>query len=82
MILILMVTPDEIANNSSDAYMILDDPDLAGHKAASAPHSRFTNFRVPDRNLLAAPGEGATVVEQTFGSSATIVGAMAVGIMR
>lgn len=33
-------------------------------------------------NLLAPPGKGVEVVEQTFGSSAAIVGAMSVGIMR
>ncbi|OCL02796.1 acyl-CoA dehydrogenase NM domain-like protein [Glonium stellatum] len=82
LILILMVTPEEIANNPSDAYLVLDHPELLGHKAASGPHSRFTGFRVPGKNLLAVPGEGAAVVERTFGSSAAIVGAMAVGIMR
>jgi alkylation response protein AidB-like acyl-CoA dehydrogenase len=48
----------------------------------NGPHSRFTNFRVPAANVLAKPGEGAQIVEQTFGMSAAIVGAMCVGVMR
>lgn len=77
-----MITPDLIAQNDPGAYKVLSDPELAGHAASSGPHSRFTNFRVPAANLLAAPGSGAALVEQTFASSAAIVGAMSVGIMR
>ncbi|KAF2495593.1 acyl-CoA dehydrogenase NM domain-like protein [Lophium mytilinum] len=81
-ILILMVTSTELANNKPGAFVVLGDPELAGHKAASGPHSRFTDFCVPEKNLLAPPGSGAQLVEQTFGTSAAIVGAMATGIMR
>lgn len=81
-ILILMLTPEVIAQNPPSAYEILSEPELAGHIATSGPHTRFNNLRVPDANLLAAPGAGAALVEQTFASSAAIVGAMSVGIMR
>ncbi|KAF2876767.1 putative acyl-CoA dehydrogenase [Massariosphaeria phaeospora] len=81
-ILILIITREDIARNDSCAYAILGDPELAGHKSAIGPHSRFSNFRVPAANLLCAPGQGSQVVEQTFGSSAALVGAMCVGIMR
>ncbi|TKA67480.1 hypothetical protein B0A49_08254 [Cryomyces minteri] len=81
-ICIVMVTREDIARNREEAYTVLGDPELAGHRAASGPHTRFTNLRVPAANLLAAPGHGAAVIEQTFGSSAAIVGAMSVGIMR
>lgn len=81
-ILILIITRNDIANNDPSAYQVLSDPELAGHKSANGPHSRFTNFRVPAFNLLAAPGQGAQVVEKTFGTSAAIVGAMCVGVMR
>jgi len=53
-----------------------------GHKSASGPHTRFTQFRVPSSQLLAPPESGAAVVEQTFAISAAIVGSMCVGIMR
>jgi nitroalkane oxidase len=82
LVLILVVTKEDIGNNEPGAYRVLADPELAGHIASSGPLSCFTNFRVPGKNLLAEPGKGAQVVEQTFGASAAIVGAMAVGIMR
>ncbi|KAF1848211.1 acyl-CoA dehydrogenase NM domain-like protein [Cucurbitaria berberidis CBS 394.84] len=81
-ILVLLVTRDDIAANDSSAYQVLSDPELSGHKSANGPHSRFTNFRVSASNLLAAPGQGAQIVEKTFGMSAAIVGAMCVGVMR
>jgi len=81
-ILILIVTREDIAANDQSAYRVLSHPELAGHRSANGPLTKFTNLRVPHRNLLAAPGHGAQVVEQTFGSSAALVGAMAVGIMR
>lgn len=81
-ILILLVTPDIIAANNPGAYEVLSEQELSGFPCASGPHSRFTNLRVPDANLLCPPGKGAQVVEQTFGSSAALVGAMGVGLMR
>lgn len=76
------MTAEVIAANEPGAYVVLDQPELAGFPSASGPHTRFTNLRVPDANLLCAPGQGARVVERTFGSSAAVVGAMGVGIMR
>ncbi len=43
---------------------------------------RFENLHVPAKNLLAAPGHGATLVEQAFTFTAVLVGAMSVSIMR
>lgn len=37
---------------------------------------------MPEENLLAAPGTGTAIVEQAFGTSAALVGALSVGIMR
>lgn len=81
-ILILIITREDIASNEPDAYEVLSDPELGGHKSTSGPHTRFSNFRVPAANLLSEPGEGAQIVEKTFGLSAAIVGAMCIGIMR
>ncbi|KAL1853170.1 hypothetical protein Daus18300_011909 [Diaporthe australafricana] len=81
-VLILLVTPDVITANEPGAYKVLDEPELSGFPSASGPHSRFTNLRVPAVNLLCPPGQGAQIVEQTFGSSAALVGAMGAGIMR
>jgi alkylation response protein AidB-like acyl-CoA dehydrogenase len=81
-ILVLVITHTDIANNDPGAYEIISDPELGGHRSTSGPHTRFTNLRVPAANLLSEPGEGANLVEKTFGMSAAIVGAMSVGIMR
>lgn len=81
-ILILLVTPEVIAANKPGAYEVLSEQELAGFPSASGPHSRFAGLRVPDANLLCPRGTGAQVVEQTFGSSAALVGAMGVGLMR
>ncbi|KAF2739453.1 hypothetical protein EJ04DRAFT_519531 [Polyplosphaeria fusca] len=81
-ILILIVTREDISHNDASAYQVLSDPELPGFTSANGPHSKFTNLRIPSSNLLCAPGKGAQIVEQTFGSSAALVGAMCVGIMR
>ncbi|KAL1644594.1 hypothetical protein SLS61_008760 [Didymella pomorum] len=77
-ILMLVITREDITNNAPGAYEVLSDPELGGHKSTSGPHTRFTNLRVPAANLLAKPGEGAKLVEKTFGMSAAIVGAIVV----
>lgn len=71
-----------MSKNEPGSYEVLSDPELAGFRAASGPHSRFTYFRVSGKNLLAPPGQGVEVVEKAFGCSAALVGAMAVGVMR
>ncbi|KAI0156031.1 acyl-CoA dehydrogenase/oxidase [Pestalotiopsis sp. NC0098] len=81
-IMILIVTREDIARNDASAYECLSDPELPGFTCANGPHSRFTNLRVPAANLLCPPGTGAQCVEQTFGASAALVGAMCVGVMR
>ncbi|KAH8727822.1 acyl-CoA dehydrogenase/oxidase [Phaeosphaeriaceae sp. PMI808] len=78
-ILILIITREVIADNDPSAYQVLSDPELGGHKSVNGPHSRFTNLRVPHTALLAPPGQGAQIVERTFGLSAALVGAMCVG---
>lgn len=81
-ILILLVTRETIASNKPEAYEVLGEPELTGLPSTSGPHSRIRELRVPHADLLCPPGQGAEVVEQTFGSSAALVGAMGVGIMR
>jgi nitroalkane oxidase len=81
-ILILIVTPEVIKSNEPSAYQVLSHPELAGHVATIGPRVKFENFRVPAKNLLAAPGKGAIIVEQAFTFTAVLVGAMSVSIMR
>jgi alkylation response protein AidB-like acyl-CoA dehydrogenase len=81
-IIILMVTRDIVASNDGSAYEILGEPELMGHPATSGPHSRFTNFKVPAENVLAAGEAAAGLVEQAFTATAALVGAFSVSIMR
>lgn len=76
------MTPDVIKNNKANAYQVLNHPELAGHIASTGAHVKFDNLRVPANKLLAAPGKGATLVEQAFTFTAVLVGAMSVSIMR
>ncbi|MCJ1390731.1 hypothetical protein MMC18_003592 [Xylographa bjoerkii] len=81
-ILVLMVTRQTVADNKPEAYQVLAHLETPGHKAVSGPHVKFTNFRVPSKNLLAEPGKGVQAVAQAFTASSVLVGAMSVGIMR
>ncbi|MCJ1381066.1 hypothetical protein MMC17_004175 [Xylographa soralifera] len=81
-ILVLLVTSQTVADNPPEAYQVLAHLETPGHTAVSGPHVRFTNFRVPAKNLLAEPGKGVEAVAQAFTASAVLVGAMSVGIMR
>ena len=82
LILVLLVTRQTIEENHADAYKIKKPLETAGHTAVFGPHVQFTNFRVPVRNLLAAPGNGVVSVAQSFTASAVLVGAMSVSVMR
>lgn len=81
-IIILLATRETVAENDPTAYQILTEPDLMGHPASSGPHSKFTNFRVSDEDVLAMGKEAVGLVEQAFTASAALVGAFSVSIMR
>lgn len=81
-VVILIVTRETVAQNDPSSYTVLDEPELVGHPAVSGPHTRFANFMVPKENLLAPPDSAVDLVQQSFGVSAAMVGAMSVGIMR
>ncbi|KAF2486065.1 putative acyl-CoA dehydrogenase [Neohortaea acidophila] len=81
-IIILLVDREIVAQNGPNAYEILAEPDLMGHPATTGPHSKFTDFRVPEENVLAAGEAAATLVEQSFTASAALVGAFSVSVMR
>ena len=81
-IIFFCVTRDIVASNGADAYQILSDPELMGHPATNGPHCRFTNFRVPDENVLVAGEGAASLVEQTFTASGALVGTFSVSVMR
>ena len=79
--MILLVTRDIVKSNNPEAYKVLKQLELPGHSSTTGPHVKYTEFRVPGHNLLAAPGKGAPIVSQCFTASAALVGAMSVGVM-
>ena len=82
--MLLLVTRALIDRNAPNAYAVLRHMETPGHTASSGPHIRFTDLRVPASHVLAAPGTSTAqeLVQATFTSSAIIVGAMSVGVMR
>ena len=82
--MLLLVTRTVRDSNAPEAYQVVRHIDTPGHTATSGPHIRFTNLRVPASHVLAPPGtsQAKDLVTATFTSSAAIVGAMSVGIMR
>ncbi|PQE28989.1 acyl- dehydrogenase domain-containing protein [Rutstroemia sp. NJR-2017a BBW] len=81
-IMILLVTRADIERNAAGAFKTLKHVATAGHTACSGPHIKYSNLRVPAKNALCQPGEGAAVVTASFDFSAILVGAMSVSIMR
>jgi alkylation response protein AidB-like acyl-CoA dehydrogenase len=80
--MILLVTIADIKRNAPGAFKTLRHVPTVGHTACSGPHIKYTNLRVPAKNVLCQPGTGAAVVAGSFDCSAVLVGAMSVGVMR
>ncbi|KAF5575468.1 acyl dehydrogenase [Fusarium pseudocircinatum] len=57
-------------------------PEKADVDPATTLMVLLTNFRVPVDHVLFAPGSGAKQIEEAFGITGAMVGAMAVGTMR
>lgn len=81
-IIVLLATRETVANNDEKAYRILGEPELPGLQATTGAHSRYTNFNVPESNVLAQGTAAAALIEQSFTASAALVGAFSVSIMR
>lgn len=81
-VMIIMVTTEDVKRNSPGAFSVLRHVSTPGHTATSGPHIKYTNMRVPAKNVLCQPGTGAAVAMGSFDLSAVLVGAMSVGIMR
>ena len=81
-IMILLVTPEDIVRNERDAFKVLRHLSTAGHTACSGPHIKYSNLRLPQRNVLSPPGTGAAIVNTALDCTAIMVGAMSVGVMR
>jgi len=81
-IMILLVTRADLDRNGPGAFKVIRQVETMGHTSVSGPHIKYTNVRVPTKNVLCPPGQGAAVVNGSFDCSAVLVGAMGVGIMR
>lgn len=80
---IVMITREEFDSpRNRDCFRVGTDIETHGFRAHSGPRTQFTNFRVPAKNILAAPGQGALVNVAAFTESAALVGAGAAGLMR
>ncbi|KAI0454694.1 acyl-CoA dehydrogenase [Xylaria acuta] len=81
-IMILLVTREDLDRNGPGSFEVIRQIETMGHTSVSGPHIKYTNVRVPKKNVLCMPGEGAAIVNGSFDCSAVLVGAMSVGIMR
>ncbi|KAI1085080.1 acyl-CoA dehydrogenase domain-containing protein [Whalleya microplaca] len=83
-IMIILVTRADLERNGGDkCFQVLGEVSTLGHTASGpGPHIKYTNVRVPAKNVLCQPGEAAAVVSGSFDASAVLVGAMSVGVMR
>ncbi|KAL5348525.1 hypothetical protein ACLOAV_005941 [Pseudogymnoascus australis] len=81
-LMIILVTTEDVKRNNPGAFSVLRHVSTAGHTACSGPHIKYTNMRVPAKNVLCAAGTAAPIVLGSFDLSAVLVGAMGVGIMR
>lgn len=76
------MTREIVAQNKAEAYHVLEEPELMGHPAVAGPHTRFTDFRVPDDHVLAAGREAAHLISTSFIPTAALVGIFATAIAR
>lgn len=81
-VMILLVTREDIERNGEGSFQVLRHLSTPGHISTSGPHVKYSNLRLPSRNLLCPPGTGAAIASASFDFSAVLVGAMAVGLLR
>lgn len=81
-IMVLLVTRADLDRNGDNAFKVLRQVDTLGHTSVSGPHIKYTDVRVPSKNVLCPPGTGVPIVLGSFDCSAVLVGAMGVGLLR
>ncbi|KAK2036448.1 acyl-CoA dehydrogenase domain-containing protein [Colletotrichum somersetense] len=81
-VMIILVTPADLKRSGDGSFQVLRHVSTPGHTSTSGPHIKYTNVRVPAKNVLCPPGQGAAIASGSFDCSAVLVGAMAVGLMR
>ncbi|KAK4224304.1 acyl-CoA dehydrogenase/oxidase [Podospora fimiseda] len=81
-VMIILVTRADLDRSGPDAFSLIRHISMPGHTSVSGPHIKYNNVRVPEKNVLCFPGQGAQVAFGAFDMSAVLVGAMGVGLMR
>lgn len=81
-VMIILVTRADLDRNGAGAFEVIRHVSTPGHTSVSGPHVRYSNVRVPAKNVLCPPGEGAQAAFAAFDMTAVLVGAMGVGVMR
>lgn len=81
-VMIILVTRADLDRSGAGSFEVLRHVSTPGHTSVSGPHVRYTDIRVPAKNVLCPPGQGAQVAFASFDASAVLVGAMGVGLMR
>ncbi|OTA82490.1 hypothetical protein M434DRAFT_16967 [Hypoxylon sp. CO27-5] len=82
-IMIILVTRADLERNGEKSFQVLHDVSLPGHVAtAPGPHIKYSDVRVPAKNVLCHPGEAVAIISRSFDTTAVLVGAMSVGLMR
>ncbi len=76
------VVDENRRKGNANCYTIVRHITMPGFTASVGPHIRFSDLRIPSRYILATGAEAVRNVTMTFTATATLVGAMAVGIMR
>ena len=82
MLLTRAILDQNRAAGNQNCYGVVRHPITPGFTATSGPHIHFSDLRIPSRYVLATGAEAVRIITATFTSSAVIVGAMSVGIMR
>ncbi|OQU99859.1 Acyl-CoA dehydrogenase, middle domain-containing protein [Cladophialophora immunda] len=80
--MVVLTRADFEADKNKGAFEVPYDIETHGFRAHSGPRTKFTNFRVPVKNILAPPGKGGMVNVAAFTESAALVGAGSAGLMR
>lgn len=81
-VMIVLVTRADLERNGEGSFEVVRHVEMPGHSSVSGPHVRYNDVRVPAKNVLCPPGQGAQVAFGSFDASAVLVGAMGVGVMR
>ncbi|KAI0145200.1 acyl-CoA dehydrogenase/oxidase C-terminal [Xylariaceae sp. FL1272] len=66
-VMIILVTRADLDRNGDGAFRVLRHLSTPSHTSVSGPHVKYTNVRVPAKNVLCLPGQGAQVAFASHG---------------